>query len=163
MYHLTLLHLLTILIRVPKIGHPMIIASNVNLLTSYSAGTRCLLGISISYSTFGLHLFLSMMMKHPSQTLQICTTLLTLLLLVTSPGKCLVYSIMGPNLLAVFHHGCKLSMMPGSEIPVFWSKIFYQIPISSATLIMHHFKSTLLKESIIFETSCLQSGLGVRL
>jgi len=57
MYHLTLLHLLTIPIRVPNIGHHTIITSNLNSLTSYSTGIRCLLGISISCSTSGLDPF----------------------------------------------------------------------------------------------------------
>ena len=148
-------HLLTTQMKDLMTGHPMIITSNLKLLTSSSIEIRCLLGISTFYSAFGLHLLLSMMMNHHFHRLCVCTTPSIPLLSAMSPGNLLVYSIMEPDLQRVFRHGCRQSMMCGFAIPTFWSTTFSPILISSLISIMCHFKCTQLMESTAFKTSCL--------
>ena len=161
-YCLALLLPLTTQIKDLMSGHHIIIASNLRLLTSYSTEIRCLLGISTSYSASGLHLLPSTVINHHFQRLPMCTTLSIPLLLVTLHGNHLAYSIMELNLNGMFCHGCKLNMMSGSRIHVLWFTTSCLIQISSLTLIIHHFKSTQVMESIAFKTLCLKIGPGIK-
>lgn len=162
-YHLTPLLPLTTQIMDQMIGRHMIIAFNLSLRTSYSAEIRCPLGISTSYPPSGLRLLPPMVVDHHFRTLHICTTLSIPLLSVTLLGILLAYSTMEHNLKVMFLHGCKQSMMSGSGIHAFWSTESFLIPISSLLLIMHHFKSAPVMDSIDFKTSCLGIGSGIKL
>ena len=144
-------------------GFHMIIASNLRLLTFYSAKIRCPLGISTSYSASGLHLLPSMAINHHFQGLHICTTLSILLLSVMLHGNLLAYSITEPNLKVTFRHGCMLNTMSSSRIHACWFIISCLIRISSLISIMHHFKNTQVKDSITFKILCLQIGPGIKL
>ena len=161
-YHLTLLlHLM--MIEDLMIGHHMVIASSLRLPTFYSAKIRCPPQISTFYSASGGHLLLPMAVYHRFWRLHICTKPLIPLLLVALHGNLSAYSIMDPSQKIMFHLGCKLNTMFGSVIHALWSTTSCPITISSLILIMHHFKSAQLMDSIAFMTSCLRIGPGIKL
>ena len=98
----------------------------------------------------------------PFQTLKNFMMSLIPLLLATLSGNHLAYSIMELSLHTRYHHGCKQNMTSGFETPKLLSIKCCQTPILNLILIMFPLKSTVLMESIVFETSCLQSGPGSR-
>ena len=152
--------LLTAQIKDLMTRHHMIVASSLKWLTSYSTEIKCLLGTSTSSSACGLCLLLPMAMNQCFQRLWLCTIWLIPLLLAMLPGNPSACSIMEPDPWKMFHLEWKRSTMSGFGISTLWCITSCLIPISSQILIMHHFKSTQLMESITFKTSCLEIGLG---
>ena len=139
-YRLT--HLPAILIWGLTTGSHTIIASNSNLLTSSSIMNRCLLGTSTSFLVSGQHLLRSMRMSPLFQMLKNFMMSLIPLLLATSSGNHLAYSIMELSLHTTYHHGCKQNMTSGFKTPKLLSIICCQTLILNLISIMCPFKST---------------------